>query len=88
MDLEQRAIKMEVVGKRERTKGLIFKKPEYLVALQIVDEAATTRPTMQRELSFHQYSVVNIGDKIDVTMYTPNGHTWYFSRDEAELFNE
>jgi len=88
MDLESKAIKMEVIGKRERTKGLIFKRPEYLVALQIVDEAAQTRPTMQRELPFHQYSGMNVGDKVDVTIYTPNGHTWYFSREEAELFSE
>lgn len=88
MDLEQRTLRMQVIGKRERTKGLIFKRPEYLVALQMIDEAAKSHPTLQREVLFHEYSAVTVGDKIDVTMYTSNGHTWYFSREEAELESE
>ena len=88
MGLESKAINMEVIGKRERTKGLIFKRPEYLVALQVVDETVTASPTLQRELSFHQYSTMNVGDNVNITMYTKNGRNWYFSREEAELFSK
>lgn len=88
MDLESRAIKMKVIKKREITNGLIFKRPTYLVALQIIDEEATTNPTMQREFPFHQYNAMNVDDEVEITMYTPNGHTWYYSRREAELFGK
>ncbi|MFA5797903.1 MAG: hypothetical protein WC916_07785 [Candidatus Woesearchaeota archaeon] len=88
MDLEERTVKMQVIGKRERIKGWIFKRPEYLVALQIVDETATTHPTLQHEFSYHQYAAITTGDIIDITIYSKNGQNWYLSKGEAELFGE
>lgn len=87
MTIDKIVMDMKVIGKQKGTKGFIFKSPKYTIALQVVDSRTKTHPTMEREVSFHQYSAMNIGAICKVTMYTPNGHTWYFSRDEAELMS-
>jgi hypothetical protein len=87
MSLEKKAIAMEVIGKRERTKGLIFRKPQYIVALKVVDRTEKL-VTVQRELSYDKYCALNVGDKVRVTMYTQDKKTWFFSPEEADLSKE
>ena len=84
MTIEKAVMDLKVIGKQEGTKGLIFKKPKYVVAFQVVDPMANANPTMEREVSFHQYSAVEVGDVLPIALYTPNGRIWYFSREEAE----
>lgn len=39
---------------------------------------------MEREMSFAQYCQLEVGKEYMITMYSHNGHTWYFSEEEAE----
>lgn len=85
-NLEKRTVEIEIIGKTERTKGLIFKKPEYLIAFKVVDKNVTFHPIGQHELSFPQYSALKVGDKVGVTMYSKNKHTWFFSIEDLNFF--
>jgi len=88
MTIDEKVVQMKVIGKREGTRGLIFKKPDYVIALQIVDERATTNPTQERRVPFHQYCAVNIGDTMGVHLYSPDQKMWFFSEEEARLYQE
>lgn len=82
--IEEKIVRMWVVDKYEGSKGLIFKKPQYLVALQAVDDKEITKPPMKVEVPFHRYQKMEIDSEIDVGMYSPDGRTWWFSKQTAE----
>jgi hypothetical protein len=86
--LIKKVVQVRVIGKQEGTRGFIFKKPDYVVALQIVDERLTTRPTQERRVSFHQYCAVNVGDTMGVHLYSSDQKMWFFSEEEARLYQE
>ena len=65
---------------REGIAGLLFKRPEYVVAFRIVDERATSHPTFELEVPFHQYSAWRVGDRMPVYMNTTDGQHWNVSR--------
>ncbi|MGD9276916.1 MAG: hypothetical protein PVJ67_07125 [Candidatus Pacearchaeota archaeon] len=88
MTIDEKVVEMEVIGKREGTRGLIFKKPEYVVALQLTDKSATINPTQERRVPFHQYCSVNVGDKMEVYLYSSDQEMWFFSEEEAKLYQE
>ena len=83
--LEEKIVRMLVIDKHEGTTGLIFKKPQYLVMLQPLDEKDITKPSIQLEIPLHRYQKMEINNEIDVGIYSLNGKNWYFSKEEAEL---
>jgi len=88
MDVIEETIEMKVIGKEASTKGLFFRRPAYKVAVQIVDPRATANVTMEREVSFHQYSSLHEGDLITSMMYSPDGERWTFSEEEARILSK
>ncbi len=87
-NIKSAEVEVKVIGKHEGTKGLIFKRPSFLVALEIIDDAFISGDkTHTLPMSFDQYCQLNVGDTYLLTMYTPDEETWYFHREHAELFS-
>jgi len=85
MTIEDWVAKVKVIGKREE-RSLIFGRPKYVVAFQIVDEKILRGDkTFERRCPFHQYCSMNIGDVIGVHLYSSNQKNWFFSKEKVEL---
>ena len=83
MTIDSFVLDMVVIGKDKREEGFIFKSTNYYLALKITDDRVRGNPTTERMVPFNQFCQVDVGDTVPIRMYTPNGHTWYFSEDEA-----
>lgn len=86
--IEEKIVRMLVVDKNEGTKGLIFKKPQYLVTLLALDEKDITQPPKQVEVPFHKYHRMEVNSEIDTKLYSSDGENWYFSKQVAELLRK
>lgn len=85
MEIQSEKLEAKVIGKTQETKGLLFKKPAYTIAIQLTDSRVIRAEILEREVSFCQYSSFNVGDLINVILYTFDRKHWYASRDEAEI---
>ena len=88
MSIEDKVVKMNVIGKREINRGLIFERKEYFLTLQISEEGATTKPVSERKVDFSQYSGLNVGDTLGIHLYSPDRKNWFFSAEEAEQYRK
>lgn len=84
-----REINVQVLGKIVETRGFVFKKQVYKVALKLIDKNALKpykykNTTVDQELPFHQYCQLNVGDKLTVTMWSTDERFWFFSQEDAE----
>ena len=75
-------VEVEVIGRREQTKGFLFRRQYYYVSLKIIDKRVTKARPVEIRVPYHKYVDLNTGKKILVNMYSNNGERWRMETDK------
>ena len=83
--IHKEEISVKVIGKTvEDGYFLGFKTgKKYIMAFEVIDENINGNPTMQKNIPFKQYCSFDVGEIINIIMYTKNHKTFYFTKEEA-----
>ena len=86
MNIERIVVKFKITGKREDT-SLILRRSRYFLAVQNIDKNSVfTESVGEKRVEFADYCALNVGDVVDVTLYSPDKRRWFYSPMDAELF--
>lgn len=84
-EMESRWFVGEVIGKTTEQRGLLFKRPVYIIAIRIQN---VNPPTIQFETEFDRYAGVKIGTSIRIKLYRTNQGMWAAPKEYVEQLND
>ncbi len=88
LDEKIKVLFLRVTGKREETRGLIFRRQIYVAAFEFIDESFSGQ-TLERRVPFHQYSAMEVGDWYKgVFCSSDGGKTWRYSPEDDQLYRK
>lgn len=84
MPIDEKFVRMQIVGKREEPHNVLFLKSKYFVQLQVIDPRAVKNPIVEREVNLDFYESRDIGDIFRLKLYSVGKGHWCFTRQRAE----
>lgn len=79
MDIQKRTFKAKILNIEKRMVGWIFKEEEHFIVIRV---EGVKPPVHERTATLTQVYSYKVGDTVNVTMYSRNGKTWFFTQDE------